>query len=223
MKDYLPLRLKAVYDTVSSDLKGRLIDVGSDHGYLALYTLEQGTDRVVCTDIHKAPAEKTMKCLKDNGFEDRSEVFCTDGLDGVDLLEGDVIVMAGLGGNNMTDIMKRVVDGRDSNIVKSLVWCLQPQKSIDVLREYFSKEGFEITDERVCFDRGIFYPIVKAVYTGVPYELSLSDKYYGKVFQKRFESKEKDVMEYFVRLDSRYKIRARGDGEVSELIKERGL
>ena len=43
---------------------GRIIDVGSDHGYLAIRCLEEGlADEAVCTEIHRAPAQRSEDAL----------------------------------------------------------------------------------------------------------------------------------------------------------------
>jgi len=200
----------------------RLIDVGSDHGHLACFALSSGlADTAVCTDIHEAPAKRTETCLKQNGFSDRSSTYCTDGLDGVPLQEGDVVVMAGLGGNNMADIMERALAITPKDVLKKVTWCLQPQKSIERLREFFAGEGFVILEEKVSVEKGIWYPILRAVYTGEPYVLSLYGKYYGPVLIRKFEEKDPLTVEYFARLDNRYKLRARGDEEVARLMSER--
>ena len=219
----LSIRLTdVVNEAFSCGRRPRLIDVGSDHGHLACYALSEGlAETAVCTDIHEAPAKRTETCLKQNGFSDRSMTYCTDGLDGVPLKEGDVVVMAGLGGNNMADIILRAKETTSDEILKSVMWCLQPQKSIDRLREFFAQEGFDILEEKISSERGNLYPIVRAVYTGKPYKMSLYEKYYGPVLIKRFEKKEPVIIEYFARLDNRYKLRARGDREVSELMSER--
>ena len=100
---YLPVRLDMVFEQVrcacKDKVKSRLIDVGSDHGYLAVRCLEEGlADLAVCTEIHKAPAVRSRTALEDAGFSDVSEVFVTDGLTGVPLAENDIVVIAGMEG-----------------------------------------------------------------------------------------------------------------------------
>lgn len=223
--DFLPVRLKAVHDMAVEgldDLTGRrIIDVGSDHGHLSLYALiHDNFKSAVLTDIHEAPAKRSEDTLRMYGYADRSEVYCTDGLDGVELNEGDIIVMAGLGGNNMIDIMGRVAQREDAQLLKSLVWCLQPQKSSDKLRQYLFESGFGITDENACEDRGINYVILKAVYTGVKADYTLKQKYYGPVILKRAKSGEDDALRYKQRLDERFNIAQRGDEEIRKMLEE---
>lgn len=223
--DFLPVRLKAVHDMAvrgADNLPSRrIIDVGSDHGHLSLYALvHDNFESAVLTDIHEAPAKRSEDTLRMYGYADRSKVYCTDGLDGVGLKTGDIVVMAGLGGNNMIDILGRVVKRDDPELLKSIVWCLQPQKSSDKLREYLFTSGFDITDENACEDRGINYIILKTVYTGVPREFTLKQKYYGPVLLQRAASGEEDAVRYKSRLDERFNIAQRGDEEIRKMLEE---
>ncbi len=218
-------RLNAVLETARDNTIGhkRIIDVGSDHGHLAARAVMDGIfESAVCTDIHKGPADKSASLMKDMSLSDKIKVYCTDGLDGVELTEDDTVVMAGLGGNNMVDIISRVNASYDKELLKTVTFILQPQKSIEVLREFLSQNAFAVTEETVVQERGIYYPILVTRYTGETYNLSLREKYYGPVLMKKFEAGEAVVSEYFIRLDSRYKIRARGDQEIGRLLEEMG-
>ncbi len=221
----LSSRLEAVLDTAIrySPDKSRLVDVGSDHGHLAAAALtEHGFKSALLTDIHEDPARKSRSLMKDLGLDDRSEVICTDGLDGAELKPGDVVVMAGLGGNNMVDIIGRAKEVTPEEIFRTVTFVLQPQKSIEILREFLCNSGLKIEDELVICERGIYYPILAAIFTGEVTGLSLYEKYYGPVLIRRHEEGEDVIKEYFIRLDNSYSLRARGDKEVAMMLKEAG-
>lgn len=223
-EEFLSIRLRSVYDMAVSDREPssrRLIDVGSDHGHLSLYALIRGDfDEVVLTDIHEAPARRSEQTLRMYGFADKTHVYCTDGLDGVGLKRSDIVVMAGLGGNNMIDIMTRVAEREDSDKLQTITWCLQPQKSSDRLREYLCGHGYTIEDENACEDRGLYYLIMKVRYTGIKTSYTLKQKYYGPVILKRIENKEPVVMGYKERLDRRFALSQRGDEEIKRMLEE---
>lgn len=224
--DFLSSRLKAVHDMAVEgfgDLNlRRIVDVGSDHGHLSLYSLiNDGFKTALLTDIHEAPAERSRQTLRMFGFADRTEVYCTDGLDGVELQAGDIVVMAGLGGNNMVDILTRVKDREDKELLKSITWVLQPQKSSDKLRAFLFENGFEITDEKACEDRGLYYLLIRTVYTGIPRDYTLKQKYYGPVILRRIEDGETLVLNYKERLDKRFELSARGDDEIKKMLEEK--
>ena len=223
-EEFLSPRLKAVHDMAvsgASEDARRLIDVGSDHGHLSLYALiNDDIDEEILTDIHEAPAKRSEETLRLYGFAGRTKVYCTDGLDGVDLQKGDIIVMAGLGGNNMIDIMTRVKEREDAELLKSLTWCLQPQKSSDRLRSYLFGNGFDIIDENSCEDRGLYYVILKVRYSGIPREFTLKEKYYGPVILERINNGEPVVLKYKERLDNRFALSQRGDEEIRRMLEE---
>ena len=57
-------RLEMVFGQVRHACKepgaSRIIDVGSDHGFIAVRCLEEGlAGSVICTEIHKAPAQRS--------------------------------------------------------------------------------------------------------------------------------------------------------------------
>ena len=222
LSDRLSAVLNAAKENSTSD--SGIIDVGSDHGHLAAYAvINKLFTTAVCTDIHEDPARKSSDLMKDAGLSDKVSVFCTDGLDGIEMMQGDTVVMAGLGGNNMIDIISRVTETCDKQILKSIRFILQPQKSIEVLRESLSNIGYKIMDESVIAERGIYYPVLVTGYTGEAYDLSLRQKYYGPVLMEKFDNDVAMVKEYFIRLDSRYQLRARGDSEIKRLIEEAKL
>ena len=224
-EEFLSPRLKAVHDMAVGGLDDltsrRIIDVGSDHGHLALYSLiNDNFSSSVLTDIHEAPAKRSEQTLRMYGFEDRTQVYCTDGLDGVELKMGDIVVMAGLGGNNMIDILTRVVEREEPELLRSIVWCLQPQKSSDKLRQFLFETGFDIVDENACEDRGFYYVMMKMMYTGVPSEFTLKQKYYGPVILRRIADGEPQVLGYKERLDMRFELSKRGDEEIRRMLEE---
>ena len=224
-EEFLSPRLKAVHDMAVAGIDDlpsrRIIDVGSDHGHLSLYALiNDGFKEAVLTDIHDAPARRSEQTLRMYGFADRTSVYCTDGLDGVELKEGDIVVMAGLGGNNMIDIMTRVLKREDKELLKTITWCLQPQKSSDKLRAFLFENGFDITDENSSEDRGLYYLIIKAAYSGNPKEYSLMEKFYGPVILRRIAAEEPTVIAYKDRLDKRFELSKRGDDEIRKMLEE---
>lgn len=219
----LSSRLTAVLETAIkfSPDKSRIIDVGSDHGHLAAVALtEHGFKSALLTDIHEDPARKSRSLMKDLGLEERSEVICTDGLDGASLKTNDVVVMAGLGGNNMVDIIGRAKEVTGTEVFKTVTFILQPQKSIEILRSFLCESGYIIRDELVLCERGIYYPILAASFTGEVTSLSLYEKYYGPILKTKHEEGDPAVKEYFIRLDNSYALRARGDQEVKQMLKE---
>lgn len=220
MTDELPCRLMTVVSMIDPDRarRGRVIDVGSDHGLLALYCLKNElTPFCVCTDIHEKPALRTRECLAGKNYANRSQVFCTDGLDGVDLLPCDNVVMAGLGGNTAISVMERAMSATSPEVLAETDFILQPQKSQDEVRVFLFSRGFKIIDETACIDRGLFYICMRVRYDGVVRELAPEDKYFGPLL--RLKSDETSLA-YIAHLKTIYGLRRRGNPELDRLMEE---
>ncbi len=222
----LTTRLEMVFKQVRSargSVKdGRLIDVGSDHGYLAVRCLEEGlVSNAVCTEIHKAPAQRSEKALIDAGFREVSEVFVTDGLNGVPLKENDIISIAGMGGLNIVDIITRALKDNGPEMMGKVTFVLQPQKSNDIVRKFLSETGFDYEDESVCKDRDIFYNCMRVVYKGRSSSITDEEACYGPLLIKKFNNGDKDVADYFRHLDDIFEIRKRSNPTVKAALEAR--
>ena len=186
----LTVRLEMVFDQVkkaAGDNAGlRIIDVGSDHGYLAVRCLDDGiAGSVICTEIHEAPAKRSSLALNEAGYTEISEVFVTDGLKGVPLKYGDIVVIAGMGGLNIIDILTRALKDNGSSVFEKVTFVLQPQKSVELVRQYLSGSGFYFADETVCCDRDIFYNCMRIGFNGMRSQLTNEEACYGPVLLKK--------------------------------------
>ena len=201
---------------------GRIIDVGSDHGYLAIRCLEEGlADEAVCTEIHRAPAQRSEDALIEAGYGDCSEVFITDGLKGVPLMAGDTVVIAGMGGLNIVDIISRALKDNGYHVLENVTFVLQPQKSNDIVRKYLSKAGFVFEDESVCYDRDIFYNCMRVVFKGISTTITDEEACYGPKLLSKFKNGDPQVIAYFEHLDESFEIRQRSNPTVKAALEER--
>ena len=218
MKSELSVRLKMIADMASGCAAGdrRLIDVGSDHGMLSIYCLKNGSfDYAILTDINDGPAKRASDAVRDNCLEERVEVRVTDGLAGVEVRSGDVIVMAGLGGNNIRDIIERF-GNEQREVLSKVTFVLQPQKSLPELREWLSLRGYLISDEECCFESGFYYCVLCVKYTGEVHPLTDREIYYGPVMLTRFDER-RDYKEF---LDRVFSVRARGDERIRGVLED---
>lgn len=220
----LTVRLDMVFGQVKKACKdnGRIIDVGSDHGYLAVRCLEEGiVSCAVCTEIHVEPAKRSRTALVEAGFSDCSKVFVTDGLKGVPLMNGDVIAIAGMGGLNIIDILSAALKENGTDVMRNVTFILQPQKSNEIVRKFLAETGFLFEDEDVCCDRNIFYNCMRVVFTGETSVMTDEAACYGPVLLDRHAGGSKAVDEYFRHLDQIYDIRKRSNPTVRAALEER--
>ena len=222
----LTVRLEMVFEQVRSACKvfgcSRILDVGSDHGYLAVRCLEEGlAGSAVCTEIHEAPARRSKDALAQAGFAKVSEVYVTDGLKSVPLKDGDIVVIAGMGGLNIIDIITNALKDNGNEVLKSVTFILQPQKSNEIVRKYLAESGFIYADESVCYDRNIFYNSMRVVYKGASSVISAEEACYGPVLLQKYEKGSKEVADYFEHLDKIYDVRKRSNPTVRAALEER--
>jgi len=159
----------------------RVLDIGSDHGHVPAYLLENHiAGRAVATDIHADPAETTRRYLRRQGVMQQAEVFHTDGLHGIRLQKEDVVILSGLGGLEMIRVLSEAVENHSGVLPENTLFILQPQRSSEDLRGYLAGSGFAIVKESICLDRDKFYSILLAKWTGQKaYQLSLTELLLG--------------------------------------------
>lgn len=150
-------RLAAVATLVPQG--ARVADVGTDHGQLAVYLLEQGSAAsVVATDIRPGPLSAAKRNIEAAGLADRIELRLCDGLAGVRPEEADVIVIAGMGGETIAGILSRAPWALEGN----RLLLLSPQSKQELLRAWLWERGCAIRAEQLVRDAGRIYPILCA-------------------------------------------------------------
>lgn len=136
-----------------------LADVGTDHGYIPIYCASHGIcDYALAMDINPMPLRSAQSNILKYGLGDKITVRLSDGLQALAVNEADVIVIAGMGGLLMRDILQ----SGDSVIGKDTLLILQPMLAARELREYLYSSGFDIFDEYVCREQDKFYNIITA-------------------------------------------------------------
>ena len=153
----------------------RLIDIGTDHGYLPIHLVrEQRCHQAVAADIRPGPLGRAASHIRALGLSDQIETCLTNGLQGMMVMAEDVIVIAGLGGNEIRDILA-------ASLPDCRAIILQPMKSAPDLRLWLYQNGYTIDAERLAIDRGRYYPIMRCVWTGFSQKLDLLDAWVGPV------------------------------------------
>ncbi len=141
----------------------RIADIGTDHAYLPAALILDGTvPCAIAADLRKGPLENAEATVKHYGIDEKVQLRLSDGLKCVDPSEVDDIIIAGMGGILISEILEAAPWVKDKNI--QLI--LQPQTHDDVLRKWLWENGFEITNEASCFDDGKTYICMSAVYSG---------------------------------------------------------
>ena len=109
----LSRRLQTIADMIP---RGKtVVDVGCDHGYLPIYLLKNHwIPGAVAVDVRPGPLERARRNIEAFGLEDYIETRLSDGLEAVAPGEGQVLVIAGMGGPLMEKILERESDTADA-------------------------------------------------------------------------------------------------------------
>lgn len=141
----------------------RIADIGTDHAYLpASLILDGSVPCAIAADLRKGPLENAEATVTSYGITDKVELRLSDGLKCINPSEVDDIVIAGMGGILISEILEAAPWVKNRNI--QLI--LQPQSHDEVLRKWLWDNGFKITKEDACFEDGKTYICMATVYTG---------------------------------------------------------
>ncbi len=136
----------------------RFADIGTDHAYVPLYLLEKKIiSSAIALDIGKGPLAIAKEHIAAMGYADQIETRLSDGAEKLQVGEVDSILICGMGGGIIRHIFEERLDV--FRAVSEVI--LGPQSEIKELREYLSKEGFQIQEERFLKDAGKYYVFLK--------------------------------------------------------------
>lgn len=184
----LSRRLYAVASLVTEGAS--VADVGTDHGYIPIYLMQQGiASRVIALDINGGPLERARMHIIGYKLKGQIETRLSDGLSAVRPGEVDSMIAAGMGGGLIIRILE---EGRE--VVESLRECiLQPQSEVWRVRRYLLDHHMDIIDEDMVEEDGKYYPMIKAVPGESPRYAECE-----YIFGKRLLEKRNPVMEKFL-------------------------
>lgn len=150
-------RLRAIADLVPPDCRC-LADIGTDHGYVPAALLLAGrVGRAVAADVGALPLDHARRTAARCGVEDRMDLRLGDGLSVLSPGEADVIVIAGMGGDTIADILAAAPWSRDGPLL-----LLQPMSRACELRRWLPEQGYAVRAETLVQDKGVLYPILSA-------------------------------------------------------------
>ena len=171
----LSQRLKTIASLVPHGT--RVCDIGTDHAYLAIFLKQSGiASSVIATDLNQKPLENAQKNICQSGESDISLRLC-DGLSGVGCDEVDTVIIAGMGGEVITAILK----GCDWAKSQDKTYILQPTTSPEYLREFLCKNGFSIMSETPLYENQKLYSVMVASFTGEIKDYPQHFYYSGKI------------------------------------------
>lgn len=151
----------------------RLADVGTDHGYVPIYLLQQQRiPHAIAMDINRGPLERAKEHVRLYQLEEYIETRLSDGVEALMPGEADTILLAGMGGGLVMHILEA---GREvCHAARELV--LQPQSELSRVRRFLEAEGYVVEAEEMVYEDGKYYPMMRVHYEESAKNLSYTQK-----------------------------------------------
>ena len=177
-------------------------DIGTDHGKLPVYLAQIGKiKRAVAADINSMPLQKAVNNIKKHGLDSVIDTYLTDGLKGIEVFSPDCVVIAGMGGELIEQILS------ESTVKKTgIKYILQPMTKEDSLRRYLCENGYVIYDEHIVKE-GKLYQIICAEYSGGSVVLTEAEYFLGK---KNIEKNCDILVELIEKVTNRINVKLKG-------------
>ena len=144
-------------------------DIGADHAWLAIYLVENRlTPGVIIGELSDGPYTRAWEAVRGSSVRDKIEVRQGNGLQVLERSEVECVVLAGMGGDTITDILSHDWDKAASfnNYV------FQPMSKAEVLRQRLASRGWIIDDERLVEEHGYIYLAITSHPGNCPYHLN---------------------------------------------------
>ncbi len=143
----------------------KVVDIGTDHAYLPAYLIENNIcPSAIAADIGKGPLENAKKVVSTSeNLSKKIELRLSDGLKEINPDEAEDIVIAGMGGILISEILAAAPWVKDDT--KRLI--LQPMSHAEDVRKYLCENGFEIIKEKACSDGKHNYILIVAEFKNI--------------------------------------------------------
>jgi tRNA (adenine22-N1)-methyltransferase len=136
----------------------KLADIGTDHGYLPLHLLEKGhIEHCILCDINIGPLENAKRSFREADFTNQTEFRLGSGIEPLEPAEVETVVIAGMGGGLIIDILSH--DLQKSLSFEKLL--LQPMTEQSVLRQWLLDQGFRIKSDHYVHESSKYYEIIE--------------------------------------------------------------
>ena len=141
-------------------------DIGTDHAYVPRLLLENGIcSYVIASDINEGPLKIARDNLKDVDLSDnpwKGSAECHlrlgPGLEPIETAEVESIIIAGMGGETIIEILEA-----DPEKTKSFrQYILQPRSKTELVRKWLADNGLYIVNEFLVKEGPRYCPIIDA-------------------------------------------------------------
>lgn len=132
-----------------------VVDVGSDHAYLAkILLINNKAQHVINIEVNQGPLENGINNLAKNNLLKRTTNILNDGFKGLILKQTfDYCVIAGMGATSIIKILEQ-----NKNQIKNYI--LQPNTQSYKIRKYLNNHSYQIKVEHIFVEKKFFYEII---------------------------------------------------------------
>lgn len=157
----IPRLSERLYEIATMVSQGnKVCDVGCDHGFVSIFLVAKNiSPYVIAMDVRKGPLSMAKDHVQEYHVENYIETRLSDGLENYKSGEADSLIIAGMGGPLMLRILESYPEKTEN--FKELI--LQPQSEIPAFRARIRELGYEIVEEKMIFEEGKYYPMMKVV------------------------------------------------------------
>ena len=151
-------RLAAIAKYITPD--SNVVDVGTDHALLPVFLIQNGlSPKVMGIELNHGPYLKAKNNIVALGLDKHIDLYLGNGLEPVLNEKIDIVVIAGMGGKTIIDILKR-----GANVLKKVnKIILQPMNGCELVRSYLHyTKDLAIVDEDIIAESDKFYEIIIA-------------------------------------------------------------
>ena len=165
-------RLQAIADQVPQG--SRLADVGTDHGYLPVWLLNNGRiESAIAADLRERPLNRARDTAHRFGATAQISFRLCDGLSAIGPEEVDTVPIAGMGGETIISILDAAPWTKEGTML-----LLQPMTGFAELRRWLQGNGYQIVKECIVCEGKRLYSIL-TVHGGEMPPLTLAEQWAG--------------------------------------------
>ncbi len=148
-------RLQKIAELIPKSVS--IADIGTDHAYIPICALLEGkADSAIASDINRGPVLRARENAAAFGLENKLSLRLGPGLETISPGDAETIVIAGMGGILISEILENSMEVVAS--AKYLI--LQPMTAAKELREYLCSRSFTIRNEVLVAEEDKIYNIL---------------------------------------------------------------
>ncbi len=159
-----------------------ICDIGCDHAYVIVQAIEKyGVAQALAVDIAQGPLQNAYQNILRHNLESQVQCICSDGFKRVPLDCFDTVILSGMGGLLIMDILRPYLA-----MLKDKKMILGAHSDVRLLRQFLFEHGFSISFEQAIIDKDIYYEIMVAEYKSTFYDEYDMD--YGPILRRNQSS-----------------------------------